>query len=99
MKLGFFYLIYFGKNDSERHLQFSEMIDKFKVDFLRLDAAVDQDEHADKVFSVCDIIVEHHFPCLAVFLRTLCESVTRQVDKISFIVDDEMVYGYCLTWC
>ena len=97
MKLGFFYLVYFSEDDTERHLQFSEMIDKFKVDLLRFDAAVDQDEHTDEVFSVCDIIVEHHFPCFAIFLRTLCETITRQIDEIPFFVDEEMVYRYRLS--
>ena len=97
LKLGVFYFIHFCENYTKWHLQFSEVTDEFQVDFLRFDATVDQDEHADQILSVFDITVEHHFPRLAVFLGTLCKTISWQVDQIPLVVDYEVIYRYCLS--
>lgn len=97
--LGYGEFVGFREDDGEGDAGFSQPVNELAVYLLRVVAYVNKHERAYKLFALQDIARHHLLYLLLYGFRTLCESISGQIDKIPLFVDNEMVDEECLSGC
>ena len=81
----------FGIYNGEGDAQLTEFLEEGHVDFLRADAAVEEDEEAGELLALEEVVVDHLLPFGPAGLGNAGVTVAGQVHEVPAFVDDEVV--------